>query len=99
MILVNNDGYTVERAIHGAEQSYNDIATWNWQLLPQALGDERRSLCLRAATGDELAARLNEAREAVGMVLLEVITPVQDVPGLLAAITRSVTGAAVHRET
>ena len=30
IIVVDNGGYTVERAIHGAEQSYNDIAQWDW---------------------------------------------------------------------
>ncbi|WP_079826022.1 alpha-keto acid decarboxylase family protein, partial [Salmonella enterica] len=30
ILLLNNDGYTVERAIHGAAQRYNDIASWNW---------------------------------------------------------------------
>ncbi len=36
IFLLNNEGYTVERAIHGADQRYNDIAQWNWTALPQA---------------------------------------------------------------
>ena len=28
ILLLNNEGYTVERAIHGPEQRYNDIAQW-----------------------------------------------------------------------
>ena len=38
VILVNNDGYTVERAIHGPDEPYNDIAQWDWTALPAAFG-------------------------------------------------------------
>lgn len=96
IILVNNAGYTVERAIHGPQQAYNDIAAWDWLLLPRAMGDEGRSYCLRAESSKQLAAGLSAARHAEGMVLIEVVTGAQDVPDLLAAITRSVTGAGVQ---
>ncbi len=36
ILLLNNEGYTVERAIHGPEQRYNDIALWDWNRLPGA---------------------------------------------------------------
>ncbi|MDJ0633893.1 MAG: thiamine pyrophosphate-binding protein [Xenococcaceae cyanobacterium MO_188.B29] len=35
--LINNDGYTIERAIH--EGSYNDIQPWKYHQLPQVFGD------------------------------------------------------------
>ncbi|MBF0808982.1 hypothetical protein E4U03_10265 [Rothia nasimurium] len=38
VVLINNDGYTVVRAIHGPTQPYNDIRRYNWQLIPAALG-------------------------------------------------------------
>ncbi|GAA5898576.1 alpha-keto acid decarboxylase family protein [Sporobolomyces salmoneus] len=31
LVILNNDGYTIERLIHGKEASYNDISAWNWQ--------------------------------------------------------------------
>jgi len=34
VIVVNNDGYTVERAIHGESAYYNDIVSWRWTDLP-----------------------------------------------------------------
>jgi indolepyruvate decarboxylase len=82
ILLVNNDGYTVERAIHGPEQSYNDIPRWNWGMLPQALGSDRRSLSLRAATLEAFDRALAEAENADALVLLEVVLPKQDVPAL-----------------
>ncbi|KAL4971789.1 thiamine diphosphate-binding protein [Aspergillus desertorum] len=30
IFLINNDGYTIERAIHGRNQSYNDITPWRY---------------------------------------------------------------------
>ena len=42
ILVLNNEGYTVERAIHGPEQRYNDIALWNWTQIPQALSPRLR---------------------------------------------------------
>lgn len=33
--IINNEGYAIERVIHGAHEPYNDIMPWNYQLLPQ----------------------------------------------------------------
>ncbi|OMP88778.1 putative pyruvate decarboxylase C13A11.06 [Diplodia seriata] len=40
ILVINNDGYTIERAIHGPEEVYNDIAPWNWQLMLSFFGDK-----------------------------------------------------------
>lgn len=29
--ILNNDGYVVERLIHGRGREYNNIKNWNWQ--------------------------------------------------------------------
>lgn len=42
IFLINNDGYTYERMIHGAEQDYNDIARWNYLLAPEMMGAPRK---------------------------------------------------------
>ncbi|GMF31770.1 unnamed protein product [[Candida] boidinii] len=45
IILLNNNGYTVERIINGPTMSYNDIRSgWKWSKLLSVLGDEN---CLR----------------------------------------------------
>lgn len=36
--IVCNNGYTVERLIHGEKQIYNDIQPWNHRLLPALFG-------------------------------------------------------------
>jgi indolepyruvate decarboxylase len=69
---------------------YNDIASWNWQLLTQALGAGSPSKSLRAGTLAELERALVESEAADCLTLVEVMLPKQDVPELLAAITRGV---------
>ncbi|OLF38193.1 alpha-keto acid decarboxylase family protein [Psychrobacter sp. Cmf 22.2] len=89
IVLVNNDGYTVERAIHGENQHYNDIPKCNWQLMPQAFGaDEQNSLVLKAETMGELKSALKTAAATTDkMVFLEVVTDKYDIPPLLADIS------------
>jgi indolepyruvate decarboxylase len=87
VVVVNNAGYTVERAIHGPEKAYNDIAPWRWADLPAALGGAGFAHGIRAATPGDLAAALTEARDrADRLTLIEAVTPPLDVPPLLTAV-------------
>lgn len=95
VVLINNDGYTVERAIHGATQPYNDIRTYNWQLLPAALGArEDEVLMLRVNTATELvdAARLTQQTRD-RLVFMEIMMDKDDVPALLADVASALTRA------
>ena len=83
VVVVNNDGYTVERMIHGKDEPYNDIVSWSWADIPNALGVTNH-LTFRAQTYGELddaflAATQNRDR----MVLIEAIVPRLDSPDLL----------------
>jgi TPP-dependent 2-oxoacid decarboxylase len=40
IFVINNDGYTVERLIHGEHQPYNDIHMWDYKALPQVFGGD-----------------------------------------------------------
>ncbi|KAL8286376.1 hypothetical protein RQP46_004393 [Phenoliferia psychrophenolica] len=33
IVVLNNDGYVIERLIHGTDRVYNDISRWKWQEL------------------------------------------------------------------
>lgn len=90
ILLLNNNGYTVERAIHGAEQRYNDIPRWDWSLVPRAMGADNRVRTLRAATARELDDALALAANTDELVLLEVMLPKMDAPELLSAIANSI---------
>lgn len=38
LVLINNDGYTIERCLHGYSESYNDIAQWDYLKAPALFG-------------------------------------------------------------
>lgn len=85
VVLVNNEGYTVERAIHGADQPYNDIAPWRWELVPELFGaKEGEHLVRRVSTEAELLKACRETMDNRDkLVFIEVITGRDDIPQLL----------------
>jgi alpha-keto-acid decarboxylase len=88
IVVVNNDGYTIERAIHGETAPYNDIVRWSWADIPTALGVTNH-LTFRAHTYGEL----DDAFIAAGdhrdrMVLIEAVVPRLDIPDLLTDLVR-----------
>lgn len=89
IFLINNDGYTVERAIHGPQQPYNDIAPWNWAQLPQALAGEQPCKILRASDRQQLRQALSEAADCAQLAFIEVVLPKMDIPPLLDMVSRS----------
>ncbi|OAL22161.1 hypothetical protein AYO22_07422 [Fonsecaea multimorphosa] len=40
IVLLNNDGYTIERTIHRPNEVYHDIAQWRWQSMLDFFGAE-----------------------------------------------------------
>ncbi|MDU4434984.1 MAG: thiamine pyrophosphate-binding protein [Pluralibacter gergoviae] len=89
ILLLNNDGYTVERAIHGPEQRYNDISAWNWTLLPQALSVDGQAQSWRVSQPVQLHEALERVVTPPQLTLIEVMLPKQDIPPLLRAITQA----------
>ncbi|WP_113626710.1 indolepyruvate decarboxylase [Pectobacterium peruviense] len=90
IVVLNNEGYTVERAIHGPEQRYNDIAAWNWTQLPAALGaNENEILCEQVRSPVALAQVLEQVNAESRLSLIEVVLPRMDIPALLQTITQS----------
>lgn len=89
ILLLNNEGYTVERAIHGPEQRYNDISLWNWTQLPQALNLDCQAECWKVSNGAQFNDALARAARGDKLTLLEVILPKMDIPPLLKAVTQS----------
>ncbi|MEO0354046.1 MAG: thiamine pyrophosphate-dependent enzyme, partial [Cyanobacteria bacterium P01_A01_bin.3] len=56
--LINNDGYSIERAIH--EGSYNDIQPWKYHQIPQIFGN---SWSCEVRTEGELEEALQKAKD------------------------------------
>ncbi|WP_338151509.1 thiamine pyrophosphate-dependent enzyme [Listeria floridensis] len=85
IFVINNDGYTVERKIHGAEQAYNDIPMWRYSELPQAFGgSEDLVVSHRVKTETELDVVLKQINaDNTRLHWVEVIMPKMDAPEYL----------------
>ncbi|MDT7774258.1 MAG: indolepyruvate decarboxylase [Pseudonocardiales bacterium] len=85
IFLLNNDGYTVERAINGPTARYNDIAAWNWSLVPAAMGAAADTVVRRVVTGADLDQALSDCADNAGkLTFIEVVLGRMDLPALLA---------------
>lgn len=91
MFLVENDGYTVERAIHGETAEYNDIAAWDWQHAIKFFGGkEDKTMVFDVHTSAELDEALKQTLENQDkFVLIEVHTQQMDIPESLRAVAEN----------
>ncbi|MBB3675191.1 alpha-keto acid decarboxylase family protein [Modestobacter versicolor] len=90
VVVVDNDGYTVERAIHGPDQPYNDVPRWDWTALPAVFCPGGRVRAVRASTVGALRRAYAEAAaDPGGLTLVQAVVPRDDVPALLATLTRA----------
>jgi TPP-dependent 2-oxoacid decarboxylase len=88
IVVVNNDGYTVERAIHGETAPYNDIVSWSWTDIPNVLGVAKH-LAFQAHTYGELDDALIAAADHQDrMVLVEAVLPRLEIPRLLVELVQ-----------
>lgn len=60
ILILNNDGYLVERVLH-EDGPYNDIQMWNYADLPSALGGGTQAIGIRVTTESELERALTSA--------------------------------------
>ncbi|KAM3453076.1 hypothetical protein MY3296_004003 [Beauveria thailandica] len=83
VFVINNDGYTIERAIHGLSEEYNDIGQWNYLLAPEFFGAPRGSVKtatvktwgdLENVLGDE------EIVDGKGLRMVEILMARDDCP-------------------
>jgi indolepyruvate decarboxylase len=84
IFVLNNEGYMVERALEAdPDWVYNDLAPWNYQALPAALGC-RGWFTARVTTLGELDAALARAATGESASYIEVIGGRMDFPAGLA---------------
>ncbi|KAL1743970.1 thiamine diphosphate-binding protein [Schizophyllum fasciatum] len=84
VFVLNNNGYTIERWLHGKERKYNDIFPWAWADLLKVLGDKEqvRSTSYTVNNKKELSALLADEAflRADKMQLVEVMMDQFDAP-------------------
>lgn len=81
IFLVNNYGYTIERAILGKEAVYNDVASWNYTALAAAFAPDVPCQTLTVRTPAELI----DAVAGLGdeLTFIELILDPMDAPAAL----------------
>ncbi|MBO0376751.1 alpha-keto acid decarboxylase family protein [Staphylococcus warneri] len=89
IFVVNNDGYTVERLIHGMKEPYNDIHMWDYKALPAVFGGDN-VVVHDVNTSHELKETF-EKINANGdcMHFVEVKMAVEDAPAKLSDIAKA----------
>lgn len=60
--ILNNDGYTVERLIHGMEAPYNKVPIWDYSKLCGAFGPSFPTRYYRIETGDQLVELISDSK-------------------------------------
>lgn len=80
IFVINNSGYTIERALEEkSDWSYNDLAPWQYHMLPTALGC-KDWVCAKVTTNAELEAVLEKASQGKTAFYIEVVIDKEDIP-------------------
>jgi pyruvate decarboxylase len=92
IVLINNDGYTIERCLHGYNRRYNDVARWKYLQFPSAFGARGSSdgYCTEthhAENWGELYKAMDQidGAKTSGLRMIEVVMGREDAPELLAS--------------
>jgi pyruvate decarboxylase len=82
VFVINNNGYTIERCIHGLREHYNDIARWRYLDAPGFLGASQDTFTATVKTWDELEETLANERltDGRGLRMVELVLEQEDVP-------------------
>lgn len=90
VFVINNNGYTVEREIHGATEQYNDIPMWDYQKLPFVFGGTDQTVATyKVSTEIELDDAMTRARTDVDRLQwIEVVMDQNDAPVLLKKLAK-----------
>ncbi|TDM02487.1 alpha-keto acid decarboxylase family protein [Macrococcus carouselicus] len=90
IFLINNDGYTVERLIHGEKEVYNDIQMWDYTALPATFGGKDHVITQKASTANELKKAMNAINDNKDkMHFVEVVMDIMDAPEKLEQISKA----------
>ncbi|KAJ3482515.1 hypothetical protein NLG97_g7545 [Lecanicillium saksenae] len=82
VVLVNNDGYTVERCIHGKDETYNGISHWNYLKAPALFGARDDAYTATARTYGELQKVFSDEKltDGEGLRMVEIFLDRDDAP-------------------
>lgn len=88
IFLIDNDGYTIERVIHGAHAKYNDVAKWDYTKIPAAMGISEDTMDINVADNKtdmlKIMDKVADDRSKAHLVILK--TRAMDAPELVKNI-------------
>ncbi|VED30789.1 indole-3-pyruvate decarboxylase [Staphylococcus warneri] len=89
IFVVNNDGYTVERLIHGMKEPYNDIHMWDYKALPAVFGGDN-VVVHDVNTSHELKETFEKINaHSDCMHFVEIKMAIEDAPAKLSDIAKA----------
>ncbi|KAK7739815.1 hypothetical protein SLS62_011204 [Diatrype stigma] len=82
VFLINNDGYTIERCIHGLKQEYNDVTSWRYLQAPSFFGAREDTYTAQVRTYGDLEKVLSDPslNTRKGLKMIEVFMDREDAP-------------------
>ena len=93
VLLLDNAGYTIERALQSPRAAYNDVAAWDWGLLVAGFTGGRAAYA-EATTGEALAGALGAAfADTARMHVVRAVLDADDTPPLIDALAALATAA------
>ncbi|MGI5241017.1 alpha-keto acid decarboxylase family protein [Dactylosporangium sp. CA-139066] len=97
IVLVNNDGYTVERCILGPDADFNGIARWRYDRLVEAFDPAGRAITVTVRTEGELTAALDAAAaNRDRLVFVEAVMDRLDAPESVVRIGKAFAASDYH---
>jgi indolepyruvate decarboxylase len=90
IFLLNNDGYTIERLIYGADSSYNNINPWRYGRLSAAVDPRERAIIHCVRNESELRWALQGTTDSTKPHLIEIVLPRMDAPDPLVRFAKKV---------
>ena len=97
IFLINNRGYTIERAILGRNATYNDVANWRYAELPRVLCRDTTAETYVVETSEQLRDVLDAPHS--GLVFVEAVMDPDDAPiDLIRVSHQSPTPISVHAD-
>lgn len=103
LVVLNNQGYTIERVIHGARQAYNDINLAKYEYMLPFFGHANAAKCYRKVeTKEEFEKKVlgdEELKDPKEVQVVELVLDAFDVPWRLAKIISMRGPAAVEKLT
>ncbi|KAI5813810.1 thiamine diphosphate-binding protein [Pyronema omphalodes] len=89
IFVINNNGYTIERMIHGMDAEYNDITSWKHTKLLEVLGAREGQYKNHVVKTKEELEKLftdKEFAKAGVIQLVELFMPMKDAPRALVKV-------------